>query len=94
MQFYEGDHLKFAAQIKFFLLLASISSYIDLIAKILNTLKDPPKLLIAIGLYNGICNLLWEEGSYSFSNYMYLTIHNVTCEHGTSMKFGHFVLLT
>ena len=37
------------------------------------------------------CDQLCEKGSYSLSNYIYLTIHNLTCEY---MKFGHCVLLT
>ena len=41
-----------------------------------------------------ICDRLCEKGSYSLSNCMCLTIHNLTCEYGTSTKFGHFTLLT
>ena len=37
---------------------------------------------------------LCEKRSYSLANYMYSTIHNLTCEYDTSMKCGHCVLLT
>ena len=41
-----------------------------------------------------ICDRLCEKGSYSLSNCTCLTIHNLTCEYGTSTNFGHFTLLT
>jgi len=36
---------------------------------------------------------LWK-GSYSLSKYIYLTIHNLICEYGTTIKFGHYISLT
>ena len=32
--------------------------------------------------------------SYSLSNCIYLTVHCVTCEHGTNLKIVHLTLLT
>ena len=40
------------------------------------------------------CDWICEKGSYSLSNWMCLTIHCVTCKHGTNLKFGHLTHLT
>ena len=46
-------------------------------------------------LVNDICDRVCRKWSYSLSNCMYLTIHNLTCVYGTSPTFaGHFTLLT
>ena len=52
---------------------------------------DPVAYIIAAILI--ICDSYCEKGSFSFSSYMYLIIHNLTCEYGASMKFGHFVIV-
>jgi len=41
-----------------------------------------------------ICDQICEKGSYSLFNWMHLTVHCVTCEHGTNLKFGDCTLLT
>jgi len=40
-----------------------------------------------------ICDRICEKRSYNLSYYMYLAIHNLTCEYGTNIKFGHQILL-
>jgi len=35
-----------------------------------------------------------RKGVYTLSNWMHLTIHCVTCEHGANLKFGYLTLLT
>ena len=41
-----------------------------------------------------ICDQISKKGSYSFYNCMCLTVHCVTRENGTKLKFGHLKLLT
>jgi len=41
-----------------------------------------------------ICDQICEKGSYSLSNWMYLTVHCVTFEYDTNLTFGHLTLLT
>ena len=41
-----------------------------------------------------LCYWIYKKGSYNLSNWMHLTIHYVTCKHGTNLKFGHIILLT
>jgi len=37
--------------------------------------------------------IVTRKGSYSLSVWMHLTVHCVTCEYGTNLKFGHLTLL-
>jgi len=39
-----------------------------------------------------ICDRICEKGSYSLSDFMYLTIDNLTFEYGTNIKFGNYTI--
>ena len=43
-------------------------------------------------LIDYICDCICKKGSYSLSNCMHLTVHCLTCEYGTNLKFGHLTL--
>ena len=53
-----------------------------------------PSLIYFYFDFQLICDRICEKGSYSLSNRMCLTVHCVTCEYGTNLKFGHLTLLT
>ena len=52
-----------------------------------------PSKIISIILSLNNCDQICEKGSYSFSKCMYLVTHNLICENGSSLKFGHIIAL-